>query len=141
MLEGSIRQYSPQTEAFFVWGQEMPEGTACCPRTFLDRGRKKAEVEAAILSYRARQHPIYAIYTPLQITWLIFKVNQNAARLNYQSEDIQRNMTCSICSQLKLEPDLQQDRKPFKRKMIFPNNVSNLGTKMVFQKKNIKLLI
>ena len=47
-------------------------------------------------------------------------------------------MTCSICSQLKLEPDLQQDRKPFKRKMIFPNNVSNLGTKMVFQKKKYK---
>ena len=47
-------------------------------------------------------------------------------------------MTCSICSQLKLEPDLQQDRKPFKRKIIFPNNVSNLGTKMVFQKKKYK---
>ena len=50
---------------------------------------KKTEVEAAILSFRARQHLIYATYTPIPITCLIFKVNQNAARLNYLSEDIQ----------------------------------------------------
>ena len=40
-LVGSIRQYSPETEDFFVRGQQMPEGTACCPRVFFDRGRKK----------------------------------------------------------------------------------------------------
>ena len=36
-------------------------------------------------------------------------------------------MNSGICSQLKLEPDLQLDRKPFQRKRKFPNDVSNLG--------------
>ena len=52
-----------------------------------------------------------------------------------KSEHIQRNMNSAICSQIKLEPDLQLDRKPFKRKWKFPHDVSNLGTNMVFQKK------
>ena len=47
-------------------------------------------------------------------------------------------MNSAICSQLKLEPDLQLDRKPFKRKREFPNDVSNLGTNMVFQKEKYK---
>ena len=47
-------------------------------------------------------------------------------------------MNSAICSQLKLEPDLQLDRKSFKRKREFPNDVSNLGTNMVFQKEKYK---
>ena len=47
-------------------------------------------------------------------------------------------MNSGICSQLKLEPDLQLDRKQLKRKRKFPNDVSNLGTNMVFQKKKYK---
>ena len=43
-------------------------------------------------------------------------------------------MNSGICSQIKLEPDLQLDRKPFKRKRKLPHDVSNLGTDMVFQK-------
>ena len=80
MLEGSIRQYSPETEAFFVRGKKMPEGSRPCPRAAGPRARpaaegiflprtKKAEVEVAILSYRARQHPIYTIYAPPQTSY------------------------------------------------------------------------
>ena len=42
----------------------MPEGTACCPRVFFVRGRKKTEVEAAISLYIARRDPIYIINIP-----------------------------------------------------------------------------
>ena len=47
-------------------------------------------------------------------------------------------MNSGICSQLKLEPDLQLDRKPFKRKRELLNDISNLGTNMVFQKNKYK---
>ena len=47
-------------------------------------------------------------------------------------------MNSGICSQLKLEPDLQLDRKSFKRIRKFPNDVSNLATSMVFHKKKYK---
>ena len=41
-----------------------PEGTACCPRVFFVRARKKIEVEAAISLYIARRDPIYIINIP-----------------------------------------------------------------------------
>ena len=59
---------APRARLFFVRGQkcprERPERTACCPRVFFVRGRKKTEVEAAISLYIARRDPIYIINIP-----------------------------------------------------------------------------
>ena len=47
-------------------------------------------------------------------------------------------MNSAICSQVKKEPNLQLDRKPFKKKRKFPNDVSNLRTNVVFRKQKFK---
>ena len=65
----------------------MPKGSRSCPRAEGPRARsaarghflteyEKSEVEWGILSYIARQPPIFAIYAPPQDTYHIFKLNK-----------------------------------------------------------------
>ena len=125
MLEGYIRQYSPETEAFFVRGQEMHEGTACCPSAFLDRGRKKSRLRRLYCRIKPDNTPYMQYIHHIRLLYS-FSVQHRAGSQN--CEHFQRNVNPGICSQIKLEPELELDRKPFKRKWNFPHDVSNLGS-------------
>ena len=62
--------------AYGGW-RDLYDSIAPKPRIFSSGPRtKKSEVEWAILSYRARQPPIFAIYAPPQDTYHIFKLNK-----------------------------------------------------------------
>ena len=128
MLVGSIRQYSPETEAFFVRGQEMPEGSRPCPRAegprarlaarghFLTEDEKKPRLRRLYCSIEPDNTPYLQYIHHFRLLYSFFVQHGGGFQ---KSQYIQRNMTSGICSQIKLEPDLQLDRKPFKGKGNF----------------------
>ena len=132
------------TSAFFVLGQEMPSGsirpsgTACCTKAFIDRGRKKPKLRRLYCRIEPDNTPYMQYIHHFRLLYS-FSVQH---RVGFQkSEYIHRNMNSGICSQIKLEPHLQLDRKPFKRKGNILMMCQILVLIWFFRKRNIKKLL